>query len=305
MKFLSLLLIFIIPFSLYASANCGTGKKIIVFHTDSLVENFTPDGFCERLFSQLKTPLNEIGYCLVQKDVPTISDSTEHLYMFISMKFDTLPENDTTQTSTGKIGEMIISLLETNNINKRTINESLNHPLISLSYNPNELSTFESVLIRKTVENLRTQYVCHLRIQSNPQGVHIKTETGLQGDTPLEWIIPVGQLSISGELDGYEGINRKLDLDEPGIHTYFLQMRKKLFYHSKFMYPTVTFALLSGVFYIAEHHYYNEYLQLSENDYFNHPERFSRSFNKAKNYERAAVAALSLSGVSLFLTFWF
>jgi hypothetical protein len=71
------------------------------------------------------------------------------------------------------------------------------------------------------------------------------------------------------------------------------------------MYPTITFALLSGIFYIAEHHYYDEYLHLSEDDYFNHPERFSSSFNKAKNCERATVAALSLSGISLLLTFWF
>jgi hypothetical protein len=47
--------------------------------------------------------------------------------------------------------------------------------LISLLFDPGELSTFEAVAVRKTVENLRTQYICHLRLESEPSGVMISS----------------------------------------------------------------------------------------------------------------------------------
>ena len=284
------------------SRGCGAGTRVLFFYSDTAVDLVTKEGFSDTLFAQLRDPLREIGYCLTRFEKPIMADPAQDgLVMVLSMQ----KWANQQAASKDSIANVHISLVRLEEWFSQRGGSVLDNPLISLSYEAGELSTFESVLIKKTVENLRTQYVCHLRIQSTPPGVHIKSGIGLEGTTPLEWILPVGEFSISGELKGYELVYKKMELASPGIHTYDLQMRKQQFYRSKFMYPAVTFALASVACYITERYYYSKYLDLGRDDYYNNPELFADTYNKAKYFEVATLSALALSAVSLTFSFWF
>jgi len=281
-------------FSESIAEGCDPGKKQLFFHCDSTVNSIIDSTFSEDFIKQLKSPLLEIGYCLTTLDsaAPTDSSNLNDLLMNLSFNYS---EEDS----------IAVVLIGLQRISEWEENPGPSNPLLSLVYEPGEISTFLSVLVRKTVENLRTGYVCHLRIQSVPVGVRIKAETGLEGSTPLEWILPVGDMMITGELDGFESVQRKLDLSDPGIHTYLLEMQKRLFYHSKFIYPAAVFGLSAIACFAAERYYYSRYMELGREDYFNNPERFAVTYNRAKVFEGAAFTSLILSCTSLALTFWF
>jgi hypothetical protein len=182
---------------------------------------------------------------------------------------------------------------------------ALGAPLLTLPYRPEDLSTFTSVLVRKIIENLRIHYICHLRIQSVPEGVTIRSKSGLEGTTPLEWITPVGRLPITGELEGYEPIKKRIDLSAPGMHTYVLQMRKRQFYHSSFFIPTIVLGVSSAGCFVAERYFYNRYKRLGRADRDGNPDAFGRYFSTAKKLEYATTAGLILTGVSATLCFVF
>ena len=240
-----------------SAKDCDAGKSRLFFLCDSSIDSITRSGFSLHFFDQLQKPLNEIGYCFTLFDSLLLSDSSKQndLVMYLSCR----PQIEFDSTAS-----VIIGLLKVGELSEENLSISLQNPLIFLFYAPGELTTFESVLTKKTIENLRTQYVCHLRIQSSPDGVKIRTETGLEGATPLEWILPVGDLVIDGNYNGYESLHRKLDLNEPGIHTLFLQMRKRQFYDSKFMYPAVISGLVAAACYVVDRYYYSSYLRLAK-----------------------------------------
>ncbi|NLP03019.1 MAG: PEGA domain-containing protein [Fibrobacter sp.] len=292
---LCLATLLLVSFSFQAFPNdCGPGKKALHYLCDVSVINNIGSGFSADFMEQLKNPLKEIGYCLTvfSPDVLTDSSKINDLVMNVSLFY---PDSDS-------VAVLLIGLQSIELFQQKEVFEN---PLISLVYEPGEISTFKSVLVKKTIENLRTEYVCHLRIQSAPEGVRIRGESGLEGSTPLEWILPVGNMEITGELDGYEPVHRRLDLSKPGIHTYLLEMRKRQFYTSKFIYPAAIFGLGAVTCFAAERYYYSKYMELGREDFFNHPERFENTFNRAKTFERAALTSLILSAVSFTLTFWF
>ena len=119
---------------------------------------------------QLKNPLKEIGYCLTvfSPDVLTDSSKINDLVMNVSLFY---PDSDS-------VAVLLIGLQSIELFQQKEVFEN---PLISLVYEPGEISTFKSVLVKKTIENLRTEYVCHLRIQSAPEGVRIRGESGWRG----------------------------------------------------------------------------------------------------------------------------
>ena len=237
----------IYPFSYYSvqAEECGAGKQPLFFFADTAADHYTPPGFTDRIFHQLKQPLEEIGYCITRFDTAMLADSTirEELVMVLSMRLlvsehqvvrpvvagdDEIHDSETVHLLDTAVFT-VVSLLRVDSWSPRQLKRAAENPLLSLAYSPEELSTFESVLMRKIVENLRTQYICNLQIQSIPEGAIIRSNRGLEGMTPLEWIIPVGKLSINGELEGYEPIRRTIDLSTPGMHTYVIEMGKRRF----------------------------------------------------------------------------
>ncbi|MBN1309470.1 MAG: PEGA domain-containing protein [Chitinispirillaceae bacterium] len=297
------------------SFECGGGKKPLFFFPDSSVSRFTPPGFEKKLYHQLKQPLEEIGYCITRLTTTSLADTAVagELVMVLSMTSSITERREVrtgavdsaggadseTVTFCDTLTQMVVSLLRVDEWSSRQREPVAEKPLLTLGYTPEEMLTFEAVLMRKIVENLRTQYICNLRIQSIPEGATIRSKSGLEGTTPLEWIIPVGRLSITGELEGFEPIRRRIDLPSPGMHTYVIEMSRRRFYHSRFFIPTVVFGVSSAACFAVERVYYKKYQELGEVDRENNPDLFEHNFTIAKNCERAAGVTLGLACASL------
>ena len=307
--------------------DCGTGRRPLFVYADSSVIRAAPAGFISRLIRQLQQPLDEIGYCMLKFSSAFLSDTTlqDEQVMVISMQYSMAERRGEPSPPAADGAEkeprdalgtaqarMVVALLQITDWSPRQVKRALESPLLTLDYRPEELSTFESVLIRKIVENLRTQYICHLRIQSVPEGATIRSRSGLEGITPLEWITPVGKLSITGELEGFEPLRRRIDLTSPGNHTYVLELGKRRFYHSGFFIPTILLGIASGGCFAAERITYDRYEHLAKEDRLsaeeraeNKPDPFAQTFTIAKNLERAAAVTAGLAGVSFVCCFFF
>ncbi len=289
------LLVLLLMISVNAQQGCKSEARPIYFSINQTLEQNLPYNFITDFNKELGAALAEIHFCLKTLAPQILSDTTKHddIVMYMSS------ENQTTDT----FNSIIISILTISDWAKGNIGTSLDHPLISISYQPEELSTFRSVLIKKIVENIRTQYVCHIRIQSSPSNINITTDLGLEGKTPLEWILPVGNLTLRSKTDGYEPFQKKIVLDEPGIHTYFLELKKKQFYNSRLIIPTVVFLLSSAACYYGEHYHYSRYTNYGRDDALNNPGVFEESYTTAKKFETAKYTLLALCGTSLTLSF--
>jgi len=278
-----------------AQQACKPEARPIYFTINQTLEQNLPHNFIVEFNKELSDALAEIRFCFKTLTPQVLSDTSKRddIVMYMSS------ENQTIDS----FNSIIISTLSVNDWVQGTISTSLEHPLISISYQPEELSTFRSVLIKKIIENIRTQYVCHFRIQSSPSNIHITTDLGLEGKTPLEWIIPVGNLTLKSKTDGYEPFQKKISLDEPGIHTYFLNLKKKQFYHSRFIIPAVVFLLSSAACYYGEHHYYSRYTDYGRDEALNNPDVFGNTYKTARTFETLKYASLALCGVSLTISF--
>lgn len=301
------------------SAGCMPGKRPLYFTADTTLRSITPPGFSEKLLTFLQDPLLEIGYCITDLDSSVFSDTAaqEEMIMFVAMEVSLTekrsavqPDNDTagnlpadTVMILDTSASLSVALIQVDGWSAAARRRARESPLLTLPYRPGDLSTLTSVLVRKIIENLRMQYICHLRVQSVPDGVTIRSRTGLEGVTPLEWITPVGRVQITGELEGYEPIRRKIDLNAPGMHTYVLQMRRRQFYHSRFFIPTIILGVSSVGCFVAERYFYNRYRQLGKEERDRKPDLFRQKFTIAQNFERAAAGGLFLTGVSAVLCF--
>jgi hypothetical protein len=294
------LILFLLSINIVAADPCKAGNKPVHFVVNRTLQKNLPLDFSQGMYEELESSLSEIGFCLQTMDSTVFKDTTkrEELIMYMT--------TETQLSSNIEEGQnLMICLVQVGDWVKGNIEIALTHPLISISYQPEELSTFRTVLVKKILENIRTQYVCHLRIQSNPSGILITSPVGLEGKTPLEWILPFGNLTIKNKTDGYEPFQKRVDLSEPGIHTYFLELKKKQFYNSKFLVPTIIFALASAASYGGERIYYSKYLNLGKGDYLSNPEKFESTYAKASMYERASLITLACAAVSFTCTFVF
>lgn len=287
-----------IGFSPFAQT-CEPGKQFLVFITEQQFREYADQAFTQDIFEQLRKELEEIGYCLVKDSIPQMVDTSQTV-SYLLFSFKNLPaDQDISSTSP----ELIVALLEKEKTSRTDIKNALDAPLVSFMFDPEDLFSLKAILVKKIAENLRNQYVCHIRIHSNPNEVHISSTTGLDAVTPVEWIQPLGEIRVHASKEGYEPVQKKINLTEPGVHTFYLQLGKRQFYHSNFFYPAVTAGLASVVFYSLEHYYYDRYHNLDRDDYTNQPEQFGRTFKRAKTFEYLTLGSILLSGVTLGLSF--
>lgn len=276
--------------------NAG-GKELIFFDFDSSLSDLFPSSFPQELSEQLREPLLDIGYRLseLHAALSPEDENRNHLILLFSLK----PQ--TTAADTQCTIETDLVKINVSEGRQRSQSSSF----ISLSFGSSELSTVKTVLSRKIIENLRTHYICHLRVQSSPQGVRIKSGSGLEGVTPLEWIVPMGIFTIEGKLKGYEPINHTIEISEPGVHTCYLQLRKRPFYQSRMMIPGAALILTSAVCFFSERYYFNNYHDLQKNELEKNSSLLEESYRRAKNFGYMGIASLVLSAVSFSLSFRF
>jgi PEGA domain len=200
---------------------------------------------------------------------------------------------------------MSIAVLRIRDFAQGKLPEAEARPLVYLRFMPYEAAGLYSVLAKKVAENLRNQYVAVLLIRSTPPGAEVRSASGLVGATPVEWVVPLGNLDLTLSKGGYIDARRNLELVAPGQHTYDLQLAKRRFYHSKFIYPTVAAGLISAAAFVLENHYYGMYQSLGQADRESRPAVFAENFRNAKNYERIGYAALGAASLGLALCFTF
>ena len=291
-------------------ASCGGGKRPLFYYALPQLSSYISPSFGERLFSKLSTPLEDIGYCITRYDSTVLYDTAvqDNYIMVIAPDSGSSGYNgqsDNYSSFFTPVPFIQVALVRVDVWSKWEVRKALKTPLLSLPFSRNELSTFESVLIRKIEENLRMQYICHLRIQSVPDGANIRTGDGLEGIAPVEWIVPMGKVGITAELEGFKPNRRTIRLREPGRHTYVLQMSKQQFYNSPFFIPSLVLGGVAIGSFAAEQYYYNEYHKLDFDDREFYSERFSEYFNRAQLFERIAAAGAILGGLSFSLSFIF
>lgn len=281
------------------AAECGSGKRPLFLSIDPRLTTYMPEGFGKNLLNQLDQPLQEIGYCITRFGAAAYNDSTmqDEFVMVISASFVIQNEQETAGFQNPDTSAKIsVALVAVNQWKTEERRQSIQNPLLSLDYSPEEHSIFESVLIRKIIENLRMHYMCHLRIQSVPDGVLISSVNGLQGITPLEWITPLGKLPITGQLEGYEPITRKIDLSTPGTHTYVLQMQQRSFFHSPFFKPGIALCGVSALSFTLDWYFINQYRNFGENENKSNPRIFDRTYKTAELFQAIGITTLLLSG---------
>ncbi len=277
---------------------CATPNKTLFYTPRARSEYLLPPGFSDSLWAQLDGPVRELGYCL--KALPGGKASAD-----TAGNGDNLFLEAWARDEGGGIISVSIAVLRLRELAEGKLPEAEARPLVYFRFSPFEAVGMYSVLAKKVAENLRSQYVAVLLIRSHPAGAVARSASGLEGSTPVEWVVPLGELPITVTLPGYLEARRTLDLGVPGQHTYDLQLAKRRFYNSKFIYPTLAAGAVSAAAFVLENHYYGIYQSLGPGDSRDQPDAFGQNFRTAKNYERIGYTSLALAWLGLTLCFTF
>jgi hypothetical protein len=285
---------------------CPPGKQLLWYYPDEKLDAKTYTNFSRLLFDDLTVPLAQIGYCLIPYSrLDTLVNSPrsqDALCISVHLDYRHSPQQSI-RNDPGE--ELSVDIYKMIDIVKGGIDHSINRSLLSLPYASDDRTVLRSIFVKKIVENLRTQYICTVSISSDPRGARIKTANGLADITPLEWVVPVGALSIQGSLNKYLPLRKELTLAQPGSYNFYFQMQKRKFYRSKFIYPAIMMLLAAGICYYEDVYYYNQYNKLGEMDFHYNPDNFGSLFHTAQNFERASIISLFAGGLFLGLSFWY
>ena len=288
-----------------APADCGSGRKLLFFSAHPLLDAKAGAGFADSLRRQLREPLLELGYCLSDiKDYRTLLDTARFADNLVLHTLVSEGPDPVVAAGTGS-GTLLVAVLNVRDWSAGKLPEAVSRPLVSLRFHAPEAATLPNIVVKKISENLRSQFVAQLLIQSRPAGVRVRSDAGLEGATPVEWIVPLGNLSVTLEKPGYVPMRRDLDLSSPGMHAFEMQLSKRRFYNSKLIYPALFFGAATGVAFVFENQYYSRYRDLGAADQQDHPEKFADTFRTAKSFERLGYTSLALAATSLVFSFRF
>jgi hypothetical protein len=284
-----------------APQDCKAGNQTLFYSPHPLLDAGTTAGFSDSLGRQLREPLGELGYCLQEAgDYRALADTSAMAPTAENLVLQVQADN----ASAGS-GTILVALLRARELAHGKLAEAFSHPLVTFRYGPGEASSLSNILAKKISENLRSQYVADLLVRSHPAGASVRSSAGLEGVTPVEWVLPLGTVNVTLERKGYLPLAREIDLSAPGRHAYDLQLSKRRFYHSRFIYPTLAAGAISLVALGLENHYYDEYRSLGAQDRKNRPAAFGETFHTAKTYEGIAYTAMGLAWLNLTLCFVF
>jgi hypothetical protein len=280
------------------TSDCKTGNQTLFYSPHPLLDTRTAPGFADSVRRQLAEPLRDLGYCLEEiKDYRAILDTSRF--------GDNLVLQAQSEDAGGGSGTVLVALLRVRELARGGLSEAVSRPLVSLRFGPGEIGSLPNILSKKVSENLRRQFVADLLLRSHPPGAAVRTPSGLEGRTPVEWVMPLGIVPVTLEKTGYLPLRRDIDLAAPGRHAYDLQMVRKRFYHSRFIYPALAAGAATVIAFAFEDHYYAKYQALGPQDQKDRPEAFGETFRTAKTFERLAYTSLGLAWLNLALCFTF
>jgi hypothetical protein len=287
------------------AGKCAPGKQILWYYGDPNLDAKIQEGFSDHLFKDLSAPLSALGYCLT-KYIPKntssmVSVKRENLLLRVLCRDNDAHDPEQMKNQV----ELVAHLISVKDFDQGNFTPVADRPLASLGFSGEDFESVRIIFAKKIIENLRTGYICNLMITSDPPGVQVTASSGLSDATPLEWVVPVGKMDIQCNLKKYIPYNKEFMLDRPGVYNYFIQMKKRQFYHSKFFLAGSVCGVASAVCYALDNYYYNRYKNLDGNDANEDPGRFERLFTTAQRFERISLGFLAIGCSFITLSFWF
>ena len=146
------------------------GKELIFFDFDSSLTDLLPPSFPQELSEQLRDPLLDIGYQLseLHTALSPEEENRNHLILLFSLKL--------TPTAADTQYTIQTNLVKVNVSEGRQRSRAVRLFAVFVYLN----SASENRASRKIIENLRTHYVCHLRVLPHP-GCADQAGSGLEG----------------------------------------------------------------------------------------------------------------------------
>lgn len=286
--------IFLAGFALAQGAQpCPEAGRRLYFHSEPALNQQVSPAFSDSLFARLQTPLLGLGYCFTNAARDPNDTNSQDLWLLVRSRIS------------GENLTLTAAVLTEGQRRAGKVAQAIAHPLTELEIQRGDAALLNSIFPQKIIENLRTQYVAQLALVTQPEGAKIRANNGLEGITPLEWVLPLGNLHVIVSHSGYLTREMDLDLTRPGEHTVSLPMIPRRFYHSRFFPVAALAATASLGAYMAQNYYYNQYHRLGLSDQQNRPERFGELFGDAKTWERVSVGSLGLALLTLGLSFSF
>jgi hypothetical protein len=304
--YLALFIILAAGLPAFSLPDCPRGKQLLLYYPHEKLDARIAAGFSLKLFNELVAPLADIGYCLrplAKNDsvmsTPSFQETPVMYVVMTETRFNRAPASEIREP------ELIVVIAQVKDIHRGALDVNSFRPLLSLAYSAEDMENLRVIFEKKIVENLRTQYICNLTVTSEPSGVKVTSVSGLSDVTPLEWVVPVGSVRIRCVSKGFLPYTKSISLDRPGMYNYFLQMKKRQFYHSKFFLPALGLGVAAGICYYFDSYYYGKYNGLGNYDRIHDPQSFELWFNKAKTCETLSLTCLSLGASMLCLSIWF
>jgi hypothetical protein len=276
-----------------SKTNCPELSRRLYYRPGASITNLVSPDLGDLLFSRLEIPLVNLGYCLTLAPLVLPDSLSKELELVLEAR---------TEGTEVHLGAAVLTV-EQRIAGK--VRAAFDRPLAELDFHPGENETAGLVFGQKIMENLRTQYVTQVSVITQPEGARVRAGNGLEGVTPLEWVLPLGHLHLTVVHPGY--LTRSLDLNliRPGEHTVNLPLTRHRFYHSRF-FPLASVAAVTALGAdMAENYYLNQYHALGIDDQRNRPQRFGQLFGTARTWEKVSASSLGISLISLGLCFRF
>lgn len=168
-----------------------------------------------------------------------------------------------------------------------------------------ELSGFYLVAAEKIVENIRQEALCEVKISTKPSEAQFSIDSTISGTSPKTMLLPPGSYRFSTSFPGYLPYSTSLEVQAASITKFDCTLKKRRFYHSRFMTFVELFGIAAAASFAAESYFHDQYHRLGKQDFLSDPDKFKRTFNRAKGCEYAGYTLLGMTGSALVLTFLF
>ncbi len=286
-------------------------EKSVYVYIDPFVDTVTYDTFSVQCLRSLNQALSQMQLYAVKLDsfgmkLPLAGrGSVPILYVTVGESEESWRSVEQGGGVDERMVEIIVSMLDSPQPSPKKIALAVEHPLVTMLWSEGDSFSFISIMSRKVAENLRTGFLSSLVIESIPADVRVWSSDGLQGTTPVEWVFTPTKVHIEARKKGYLQYSTNIDILNPGNHRLHIQLTKRRFYHSKLIYGALGFGLMALGSYGACTYYYDRYRSLGEADFYSRPENFSDTFNRARQFERAAGVCLGVASCLFALSFRF
>ncbi|MBN1128999.1 MAG: PEGA domain-containing protein [Chitinispirillaceae bacterium] len=162
------------------------------------------------------------------------------------------------------------------------------------------------VVAEKIVENVRREVLGEVKVTILPEGAFFILDSALgRNRSPKTLLLLPGTYTLRAWLPKYVPYHQEIKVTAPGVTDVKATLKRRYFYHSRYLPLALFFGAASAGAFTAEHYYFRQYMQLGEDDFINQPEKFQNLFDRAKSFEFTGYTLLGLAAAGITVTFFF